>query len=124
VQVCSLECGPYIECDEFRVVPFGLDERLGNIDPERAEGRIPVDPEADRDTRLGRVADEALVERVLIDDQRRAGGATSRRAGDGGDRPGRAQALAQACAVEDWTRRRTGRVRIANPEERADVDEY
>ena len=43
----SLELCSYVEAEEFGVVAFLLEERLGDVDPERAERRNPVDADAD-----------------------------------------------------------------------------
>ena len=43
--------------------PGSLEQGLGDIDAERAERRIPVDPDADREARARRIAEEAFLER-------------------------------------------------------------
>src|SRR4029453_19331467 len=60
--ISSLELGSYVEAEKFGVVALLLEQRLGEVDPQRAEGRNPVHTDADRQPRLRRIADEYLLE--------------------------------------------------------------
>src|SRR5687767_14587379 len=86
MRICSSECGSYIEGEKLGVIPLGLDKGPSYIDPEWTEGRVPIDPEADRDARPGGIAEIEFPEAVA--DQGRAGGATRARR-VGGRRSGR-----------------------------------
>ena len=56
--ICSSECGPYVEGEELGVVARLAEQGAGDIDPERPERRVPVDAEADRKARARRIAEE------------------------------------------------------------------
>ena len=58
----SLECGPYVEAEKFGVVARLAEQGTGDVDAERPEGRVPVDPEADREAGAWRVAEEGLAD--------------------------------------------------------------
>src|SRR6185369_1421112 len=58
----SSELGSYVEAEQFGVVALLLEEGFGEIEAKRAERRRPVDPNADREARLGRIAQEELLE--------------------------------------------------------------
>ena len=52
----------YVEGEQFGIVTLLLEQRLGDIDPQWAEGRNPVDPDADRQAGLRRIAQEKFLE--------------------------------------------------------------
>ena len=58
----SLELSSYVEAEQFGVVAFLLEQGLGEIDAQRTERRHPVDADADRQARLGRIAEEEFLE--------------------------------------------------------------
>src|SRR3546814_14746163 len=61
--VCSSDLCPYVEGKELCVVPRFFQQRLGYINPERPEGRVPVDAKANRQAGFGRIAEIEFPER-------------------------------------------------------------
>ena len=68
----------YVEGEALGVITGLLQEHVSEIDPERTEGRVPVDADTHRNARLRRIAEELFGERRYVVQQRRVGRATGR----------------------------------------------
>ena len=100
--------------------PFCLSKRLGEIDPQRAEGRNPVDADADRQARLGRIAEEDFLEaRARSNRSCRVATPDRRRSLQSGSRDSRSSASSRSADVATMFEQ----LRLLDVPQRADVDE-